>query len=74
MPQAQRDAMEIRLNGEKRVIPLHSSVQHMLTQQGIREQRIAVAVNRKVIPRSLHESAIIEPGDHIEILEAVGGG
>ena len=37
-------------------------------------RRIAVAVNREVVPRSSFESQRIADGDRIEILEAVGGG
>jgi thiamine biosynthesis protein ThiS len=37
-------------------------------------RRIAVAVNREVVPRSAFDTHRLAEGDRIEILEAVGGG
>ena len=37
-------------------------------------RRIAVAVNRDVVPRSRLASHALAAGDRVEILEAVGGG
>ena len=41
---------------------------------GLERRRIAVAVNRDVIPRSNFDAHCLGPGDRVEILEAVGGG
>jgi sulfur carrier protein len=49
-------------------------VQGLLETLGITGKRIAVAVNRDVVPRSTFETHRLAPGDRIEILEAVGGG
>jgi sulfur carrier protein len=37
-------------------------------------RRIAVAVNREVVPRSAFARHALASGDRVEILEAVGGG
>jgi sulfur carrier protein len=37
-------------------------------------RRVAVAVNREVVPRSAFPARRLVPGDRVEILEAVGGG
>jgi sulfur carrier protein len=37
-------------------------------------RRVAVALNRAVIPRSNYAERIVASGDRVEILEAVGGG
>ena len=37
-------------------------------------RRVAVAVNRDVVPRSLYGSVELSADDRVEILEAVGGG
>jgi sulfur carrier protein len=41
---------------------------------GLSTRRIAVAVNRDVVPRSAFDEHRLAEGDRVEILEAVGGG
>jgi thiamine biosynthesis protein ThiS len=41
---------------------------------GLADRRVAVAINHDVVPRSAFGSRRLAPGDHVEILEAVGGG
>ena len=38
------------------------------------DRRVAVAINRDVIPRSRFATHCLQTDDHVEILEAVGGG
>ena len=65
---------ELLVNGEPRCVPPDCTVKGLLETLGITGQRIAVAVNRGVVPRSTFETHRLAPGDRIEILEAVGGG
>ncbi len=64
----------ILLNGEQRTIPAGCSVAQLIAELGLEGRRVAVAVNRDVIPRSRFTTATVAAGDHVEILEAVGGG
>ena len=41
---------------------------------GLDRRRIAIAVNRDVVPRSAFVTHRLVAGDRVEILEAVGGG
>jgi sulfur carrier protein len=41
---------------------------------GLAGRRVAVAINRDVVPRSAFGSRRLASGDRVEILEAVGGG
>jgi sulfur carrier protein len=41
---------------------------------GLAGRKIAVAVNRDVVPRTKHAARVLAAGDRVEILEAVGGG
>jgi len=41
---------------------------------GLQTSRIAIAVNRDVVPRSAFATHRLETDDRVEILEAVGGG
>ena len=65
---------ELLINGEPRCVPRDCTVRGLLDVLGLTGQRIAVAVNRDVVPRSTFESHRLASGDRIEILEAVGGG
>lgn len=66
--------LELLVNGEPRCVPPECTVQGLLEALEITGKRIAVAVNRDVVPRSTFETHRLAPGDRVEILEAVGGG
>lgn len=67
--------MQIILNGEPFV--LHSTpptVTALVTQLELQQRRIAVEVNREIIPRSAHDQHELQAGDQVEIVHAIGGG
>jgi sulfur carrier protein len=64
----------VLVNGAEHEIPPETSVGGLLAQLGFGGKRIAVAVNRSVVPRSAFDTQKLAAGDRIEILEAVGGG
>ena len=64
----------VRVNGVPLDWPEAGSVADLLERLGMQGKRVAVSINRSVIPRSRHGEALVRAGDRIEILEAVGGG
>jgi sulfur carrier protein len=62
------------VNGEPQLVGTGSTVDSLLQNLGLERRRIAVAVNRDVVPRSHFASHRLLAGDCVEILEAVGGG
>ena len=62
------------MNGAEHEIPAGMSVGELLARLAFGGKRIAVAVNRSVVPRSAFDTQKLAAGDRIEILEAVGGG
>ncbi len=66
--------LALLVNGEPRVVELGCTVDGLVLSLGLNRSRIAVAVNRDVVPRSRFGSHPLASGDRIEILEAVGGG
>ncbi len=66
--------MEVRLNGEQRVIPDGLTVAGLLAHLGVRAQRVAVEVNETVVTRDRYETHAIAAGDAVEIVAFVGGG
>jgi len=71
-PLLQRDS--ILVNGEARALPDAGALSALLAELGLSGKRLAVAVNREVVPRSSWGDCTLAPGDRVEILEAVGGG
>jgi thiamine biosynthesis protein ThiS len=66
--------LPILVNGESREIAPGLTVADLLGSLGLADRRVAVAVNRAVVPRSTHAARALASGDRVEILEAVGGG
>ncbi len=66
--------MKIRLNGEEREFAPPLSVLELLHAAGYGERRVAVEVNREIVPRSRHDSHLLGEGDEVELIQAIGGG
>jgi sulfur carrier protein len=66
--------MEILVNGEAREVPAGTTLERLVDLLALERRRIAVAVNRSVVPRSDFGARTVAAGDRVEILEAVGGG
>ena len=66
--------LSLVVNGEPRSVPRGCTVEGLVRSLGMERKRIAVAVNRDVVPRSHFPEHRLSPGDRVEILEAVGGG
>jgi sulfur carrier protein len=66
--------MKIVLNGETRDLADGASVSRLLELADYAERRVAVEVNREIVPRSRHADHLLRDGDHVEIVHAMGGG
>jgi sulfur carrier protein len=64
----------VQVNGNLHSLNPATSVQALLIELGLGGKRVAVALNRSVIPRSRYGETLLSAGDRVEILEAVGGG
>ena len=67
--------MRIQINGEPREFPESSlSLAELLETLSLPPQRIAVEVNKTIVPRSQWEKTIVREDDQLEIVHFVGGG
>src|SRR5262245_52410213 len=66
--------LHLTINGQHQTLARSLSVAELLDQMGYDRLRIAVEVNREVIPRPLHASHRLAEGDAVEIVTLVGGG
>ncbi len=66
--------MDIQLNGHPHALAEHSTLLALLQQQGLAERRVAVEINGEIIPRGQHAGWLLQAGDRVEIVHALGGG
>lgn len=66
--------MQILLNGAPRDCAQGITIASLLEDSGYGNGRVAVEVNREIVPRSLHVKYVLNEGDRVEIVSAIGGG
>ena len=66
--------MNITLNGETKILDAPITIAALLTLLQVAPKQVAVEVNRKIIPKSTHDTALIHDGDVVELVRFIGGG
>ena len=66
--------MKLVLNGEPKEFSTNLSIQQLLDQLAIPAGRVACEVNLKIIKRALYPETVLQEGDEVEIIQAIGGG
>ncbi|MEP6939566.1 MAG: sulfur carrier protein ThiS [Rudaea sp.] len=66
--------MQIRLNGESREVEADTTILGLLDRSGFAGRRVAVEINREIVPRGTHAQRVLCEGDRVEIVHALGGG
>jgi len=64
----------IYLNARPTEIPPGWRVTDLLHDLGYTGKRVAVEINGEIVVRGAHESTVLNDGDRVEIVIAVGGG
>jgi len=62
------------VNGERRSIVEGRTIADLVAEVAPRGRKIAVELNRDIVPRAEYGTRPIRDGDQIEIVEFVGGG
>jgi len=67
--------MNIIVNGENRSISKSFSMFDFLNDIGLQDkQAIAIAINGEILQKKYHSEYILNEGDKVEIVHAIGGG
>ena len=66
--------MQVTVNDEPRDLREGATVADLVTALGLGPRRVAVEVNRTVVPRAEHAAWRLAAGDRVEIIHFVGGG
>ena len=66
--------IEVKVNGATRAFEAPLPLSGLLEKMALAGKKIAVEKNGEIVPRSLHQETLVENGDQLEIVVAVGGG
>ena len=66
--------MRIQLNGESLELPDGETVAALIARMDLTGRRVAVELNLDIVPRSQHADTVLNDGDHVEVVHAIGGG
>lgn len=66
--------MKIMLNGQEKSLQAPVTVATLLQDMGVGDRRVAVEVNREIVPRSRHGEVHLKDNDRVEVVFAIGGG
>ena len=66
--------MHVTINGEPQEVSEGLTIADLVHQLGLQDRRIAVEVNRQVVPLPRHDGHRLAAGDDVEIVTLVGGG
>lgn len=64
----------IQLNGEQYTIEGDAGLLALLERLKMRRNRVAVEINRSIVPRARYDTIRLQPGDTVEVINFVGGG
>ncbi len=66
--------MQVTINGEPRPFSAPQSVKVLLEGLGLDSRKVAVELNREIVPRSAYDATPVSDGDRLEIVHFIGGG
>jgi thiamine biosynthesis protein ThiS len=66
--------MKLQINGEDREFSAPLSLSSLLEQLGMKQDRVAVELNRNIVTREQWGETSLSEGDRLEIVQFVGGG
>jgi thiamine biosynthesis protein ThiS len=66
--------MKLQINGDLREFSEPLSLSGLVQQLGMKADRVAVELNRDIVPRENWQQTMLADGDRLEIVHFVGGG
>jgi thiamine biosynthesis protein ThiS len=68
------DGLRLTVNGEDRELAGPMSVLALVEMLGLDMRKVAVELNREIVPRSTYAQVPLRSGDVLEIVHFIGGG
>jgi thiamine biosynthesis protein ThiS len=66
--------MRIVLNGREQDIESDATIADLIATSGLAGKRVAIEVNREIVPRSDYAARTLRADDRVEVVHAIGGG
>jgi thiamine biosynthesis protein ThiS len=66
--------MKLEINGETKEFGAPLTLALLLEQLGLKADRVAVELNRQIVPRDQWAATKLAEGDRLELVHFVGGG
>jgi len=69
--------MKVLINGEERDFsnaPVPFTLATLVDILGMKADRVAIELNRDIVPRDRWAETVLNDGDHLEVVHFVGGG
>ncbi|HZP23774.1 MAG TPA: sulfur carrier protein ThiS [Terriglobales bacterium] len=66
--------MRLIINGKEQTFEASLTVDQLVEQLGMKSDRVAVELNREIVPRAQWSETPLNDGDRLEIVHFVGGG
>ncbi len=66
--------LRLTVNGEDQQFASHLTVLGLVERLGLDTRKVAVELNREIVPRSTYAQVMLSEGDVLEIVHFIGGG
>ena len=66
--------MNLTINGDERSLLKVETLSALVEQLGMKSDRVAIELNREIVPREQWPQTQLKDGDRLEIVQFVGGG
>lgn len=66
--------MTLQINGEDKTYDGPLTLASLIAKMGLKSDRVAVELNRDIVPRDQWDKTNLSEGDCLEIVHFVGGG
>ncbi len=66
--------MQVNINGKNRDLEANTNLAALIELLDLQGKRIAIEINRQIVPRSQYPERRLNDQDQIEIVGAIGGG
>ena len=66
--------MKLQINGEERTFDGQFTLSRLIESLGMKSDRVAIELNREIIPRDRWADTTLNDGDELEMVHFVGGG
>jgi thiamine biosynthesis protein ThiS len=66
--------VKLQINGEAKSLDGPLTLAALISQMGLKPDRVAVELNRDIVPREQWAQTNLADGDRLEIVHFVGGG